>query len=198
MPEVPMPQFSAPPRRRPVARARAGLTLIEMLIVISVIGIVMAIAVPRINIRTYRMSAAVRSTVSMLNYEERLAVSLQHDIRVSIDSTNRRFRIHEDKNNDNVIDAGERVTYHVLDDGVSFGQGAAPAVPGLGTFADRQDGYPVIVFRRDGTASENGGFYITSDRGATAAKDARALEIVRSPGKVIWYSYGSGNWTRGN
>ncbi|MGH7657336.1 MAG: pilus assembly FimT family protein [Gemmatimonadales bacterium] len=188
--------------------ARAGLTLIELLVVIAVIGIISAFALPKFNLEGYKVNSAVRAVTATLSYSQRLAVTLQHDVRVAIDQPNDRLRIHEDLNNNGVMDAGERVTYTNLEEGVIFGMGTAPPVTytdgtqgmGVVNLVGTQAGLPVIVFRRDGSASEAGGFYLNTVRGTadTTNNAVRAGEIIRSSGRVVWYTYASSAWTRGN
>ena len=190
------------PRRRASAR-RAGFTLIEVLVSIAIVSIVAAIVIPRIDVDRYKVQAAVRSVTSTLTYAQRLAVSLQSDVRVSFDSANSRLRMHEDIDNDGVMDPGERVTYTPLDNGVVFGLGPTPAFTfGAATFnlTRTQAGLPCVIFRRDGSASEYGGFYLNTIK-AVANGDktkTRAGEIIRSSGRVVWYSYGTGAWLQGN
>ncbi|MEO8199750.1 MAG: GspH/FimT family pseudopilin [Gemmatimonadota bacterium] len=180
-----------------------GFTLIELLVTIVVIAVISAIAIPRIDVEAYKVSAGVRAMTSTLTYAQRLAVSLQHDVRVSFDSANSRLRVHEDTDNDGVMDPNERVTYTPLDSGVIFGRGSTPAFtfgPAAFNFIGQQGGLPMLVFRRDGSASENGGFYLNSTKAVATSSQfkARAGEIIRSSGRITWYSYGSGAWVRGN
>jgi hypothetical protein len=140
---------------------------------------------------------------STLTYTQRLAVTLQHDVRVSFDSTNSRLRIHEDANNNGLMDAGERVISVPLEGGVSLGRGTAPAASfGVAAvnFTQTQAGLPVVVFRRDGTTSENGGFYLTTTKSAVQSNPyrSRAAQIIRSSGRVTWQRYTTAGWQRGN
>ena len=198
------------PATRPTSMdgGQNGFTLVEIITAIVIMAIIAAMAIPRLNLDGYKVSAAVRGVTAGLTYAQQLAVSLQSDVRVSFDSTNRRLRIHEDTDDDGVVDAGERVTSTNLDEGVTFGRGTATAITysdgttGTGTFniAGTCNGLPCIVFRRDGSASENGGFYLNTIKSLAANRTntVRAGEIVRSSGRIIWYTYATGAWTRGN
>jgi prepilin-type N-terminal cleavage/methylation domain-containing protein len=179
------------------------MTLIEVLTVIVIIGIVATFALPRLDIDQYKMNSAVRGINSSVMYAQREAVSLQHDVRVAFDLPLNRLRIHEDANNDGIIQATERVTYANLEDGVTFAKGGEAALPFGGAvvnFTRLQGTLPVIIFRRDGTASENGGFYMNPRKSLAAGvtKNARAGQVVRSTGRIVWYTYATGTWVRGN
>jgi Tfp pilus assembly protein FimT len=179
-----------------------------MMIVVVVMAIVAAFAIPKLNLEGYKVTSAVRGITASLSYAQRLSVSLQHDVRVAFDVTGNRLRVHEDNNNDGVINNNERVTYTNLEDGVVFGRGTATPLVyttgGTGTqtinLTLTQGTWPVIVFRRDGSASENGGFYINTMRGIANGTNqwVRGAEIIRSTGRIIWYSYATGTWVQGN
>ncbi|MFZ5623792.1 MAG: pilus assembly FimT family protein [Gemmatimonadota bacterium] len=174
---------------------RAGFTLIEMLTVVSVLGILTAIALPRIDWQRYRVNSEIRNVVMALTYAQRLAVSLQHDVVATVDAPQRRLRIHEDANNNGIVDVNERVTFYKLEQGITFGR---PGVPDLPPPAPTNV-LTQIIFRRDGSASSAGVIYLTTQRSLTdsTTADARALEIARATGRAVWYSYASGNWVRG-
>ena len=76
-------------------RSRQGFTLIEILTALVIMAIIAALAIPRLNLDGYKVSSAVRGVTAGLTYAQRLAVSLQSDVRVSFDSTRRRLRVHE-------------------------------------------------------------------------------------------------------
>lgn len=201
---VPSHRPASPPRW---ADAR-GVTLVEVLIVIVMMGIIMAMAIPRLNLEGYKVSSAVRGVTAALSYAQRLAITLQHDVKVAFDLPNRRLRMHEDADNDGVIDPNERVTYTNLEEGVTFGRGTAPAItytsgvagPATFNFTQTQGGLPVVTFRRDGTVSESGGFYLNTIKSLAQNNtgSVRAGEMIRSSGRVIWYSYATTAWVRGN
>jgi hypothetical protein len=64
------------------------------------------------------------------------------------------------------------------------------------TFTRAQGILPVLVFRRDGTASEDGGVYLTTIAGLSVDRtaDVRAVEIARATGRATWFSYATGTW----
>jgi Tfp pilus assembly protein FimT len=190
---------------QPSRDPRLGLTIIELLMVIALMGLVLGIALPRVNIEGAKVNATIRSLTAALAVAQRLAVTEQHNVIVAFDSASGRLRVHSDNNNDGVIDSDERVRSTPLGEGVIFGRGAVPALTyttgaTAGTtfsFTRTSTGYPAITFRRDGSASENGGFYLTTIRGAASGNTSwsRAAEVIRSSGRMLWYSYASGAWT---
>ena len=99
---------------------RYGFTLIEMMVVVFIIGVLCTMAIPRINIPQFQVDAAARLTRLTLQGAQRLAVARQYDVVVSIDQANNRLRVLEDANNNDAVDANERVTYKSLEDGISF------------------------------------------------------------------------------
>jgi prepilin-type N-terminal cleavage/methylation domain-containing protein len=182
---------------------RAGFTLIEAVMVVTIIGIVAGMAIPKAGYSTYLANSGARVLSTTLSYAQRQAISQQADIRVAFDVANKQIRVHEDRNNDNVIDQGERVGFTSLPEGVAFGRGAAAARPmggGAVSFTRIQGGLPVLVFHRDGSASENGIVYLSTISGLSTGRsaDTRALEIARATGRVSWYSFGTGQWKEGN
>jgi len=185
-----------------VARARgcggSGFTLVEILMVLALLGLVMAFALPKINFEAYRLSGAVRGAEGLLARAQRLAVTEQSNVNVLFDVANNAIKLHEDANNNNVIDPGERVRSYPLGDGVVYGIGAAPTrlyAPAPISFVHTMSGTPEIIFRRDGSASENGGFYITAQY-STSASDARSVEVIQSTGRVEWYQYTGAQWVK--
>lgn len=180
-----------------------GFTLVEALICIVVIGIMAAIALPRLNLDSYTVTGSVRGLTSSLSYAQRLAITLQHDVIVAFDVPRNGIRIHEDENNNGTIDVGERWRFVPLSDGIVFGRSNAPATTigaAVISFTRTQNGMPALFLRRDGSASESGGFYIVPRRSVArnSPQEARACEIVRATGRVTWSRYLGSAWVRGD
>ena len=177
-----------------------GFTVVEVLVVLLVVGIMAALLLPNLEVVRFRMDGAARGAVAALVAAQRLAVQRQHDVIVACDTANRRLRIHEDRDNDGAVDGGEPTRIVAFDDGVIFGLGAAPPQPGQTAvvgFTETQDGLPVIRFTRSGSASEDGGFYLTSERWRLKpeyAKDTRSIRVDRPTGRVTWYAYDPPRW----
>lgn len=178
-------------------RDRNGYTLIELLTVVTIIGILAAMATPVLDTSRLQAEAAAQSLGTTLLNAQRTAVSRQHAVVVAFDVANHRIRIHQDANNNGVIDSRETVTFHSLEPPVRFGRGAAPARP-IGanavSFTRRQGDLAALTFYRNGSASEEGVFYLTArpDR----ANHTRAIEIDRGTGRISWLRYRSNAWTR--
>lgn len=183
--------------------ARPGFSIVELVVVLMVVSAVAYVAVPNVEITRFRMDAAVRGSMTALVSAQRLAVKRQHDVVVAFDTANRRLLIHQDRNNDGVANEGEPVRQVVLAEAVVYGLGHAPALGAATetlTFTETYDGLPALRFIRNGSASEEGTFYLTSVRGGESvgfAKDTRAVRVDRPTGRVTWYRYAPPNWVEG-
>jgi prepilin-type N-terminal cleavage/methylation domain-containing protein len=189
------PTKAPSPRSPSPSGPRSGFSLIEMLIVVIMIGILAGMAVSRLDWNRYRADSVARGLMADISTAQRTAVSLQSDVRVTV-LDNRRLRIHEDLDNDGAIDGGERVTYSPLEYNFVIGKGSASNVPSP---ADPTDLATVtLVFRRDGTASRSGTYYIRSGLPDADCKYCRAIAVARATGRTVWYSRATGAWVRGN
>lgn len=189
--------------RRTATRSRElkpGMTLIEMLIVLSILGIIGGVAVTRLNTVGFKMDAAARVAHSAVQQAQRLALTRQFDIIVSFDQQTRRIRIAEDANNDGSLAPDERFRWKALEDSARFDAppssvlgGGAMAIQGQNL---RQvDGMPSIIFRRSGSASSDLEVYLGSRRGD--ADDFRGIVVTQATGRVEWFKYVGGQWRPG-
>ncbi len=174
---------------------RRGFSLIEMLIVIIMIGLLAGVAASRLDWTRYRADSQARGLLATLNVAQRTAVSLQNDIRVDVPSASA-LRVHEDTDNDGVVDGSERVTYHQMGDGFRLGKGSMSSTPAP---ADPTDLATItVVFRRDGTASRAGTYYLSAPQPDATCKYCRAVALARATGRTVYYSRATGSWNRGN
>ena len=186
---------------RPSPGNRDGLTIIEMVVTVVVIGIFATIALPKLNLHRFRVDAGLRQVEVALQQAERAAIQRQHDMLVSFDVSGGRVRTVDDVNNDGIAESGERVSWKVLEDGIKFAAPPSPLPNGGGGAVSggnliSVDAMPTIIFRRDGAASSDLQTYLTSTR--DKSEDFRALQVSRATGRVDWFRLRTAGWVRGN
>jgi prepilin-type N-terminal cleavage/methylation domain-containing protein len=172
--------------------ARPGYTLIELLMSFALVAIVVGFAYPRLDWARFEADSGARQVRVALQGAQRLAVTQQSTVIVGVDSAQGRMRVLEDINGNLQADAGERITWRTLDNGLAFLQPptAVPAVTGAGAVVnlagDIIDGYPSLIFRRDGSASANAALYVRAMRHNDT--HWRAVTVTKSTGRVDWYT----------
>ncbi len=186
--------------RRPIVRR--GFTIVELLTVMVIFGLLAAFAAPRIDVARFRVNSAAQVMGTTMLTAQRQAVTQQHNIIVRFAEDQNRLRIHEDRNNNNTVDTGEHERSVQLGEGIVFGRTTAPAMA-MGTanvtFTRTIGGLKAVTFHRDGSASEMGGFYITSLRASSnnnTPEDARAVVVERATGRTSWHRYRSDGWQK--
>ncbi len=183
--------------------ARRGVTLIEMMMVAVLIGITTAFIAPKIDVTSYRVNSAMQGVGTTLLAAQRLAITRQHDVIVLFDTKMNVLRVHDDSDNNGEVNGTERLVTTPLGEAVVYGLAGAPtmtAASGPITFTQSHDDYPSLTFHRDGSASEAGIVYLTSQRAVNQGdlpRDARAIWVERATGQVSWYRYLPPKWKRG-
>lgn len=179
-------------------RSRAAVTLLEMMVVVALAGIVLAAALPRVNLGRYKVDAAMRIVQGTLQQAQRNAIQRQHDVIVGFDTAASLIRVLYDANNNRGADPGEHIVRIPLQEGNRFaapGTGlggtatAAVAGPNLTEIA----GLPSVIFRRDGATSSEVAVYV---RAPGSAQDYRALAITQSTGRAQLFRYTAGVWRK--
>lgn len=182
-------------RRTPNRNGRSAFTLAELMIVVAISGIMIALAIPRIDTTKYKADAIAQIIRTTLQNASRTAVTRQHDMIVSFDTVSERIRTHWDANNDGLVSAGppaERVTYRGLDNGILFTDPSVNGVSGTaihspitGSAVVTVGGMPTITFHRDGSVSSDAEIYVSI--AARGPKWYRALVLTQATGRVDWY-----------
>jgi len=172
--------------------AGPGFTLVETMIVVVISGLMISLALPRVDTSKYKADAVAQIVRTTLQNASRLAITRQHDIIVSFDTTGERIRTVFDANNDGQITTGERVTYRGLDVGVLFSDpsvrgvsGSAIHTPVSGAAISLLNGFSTVTFHRDGSVSSDAEIYVSiAGRGR---KLYRAIVLTQATGRVDWY-----------
>ncbi len=182
-------------------RARRGFSLIEMLIVMVILAIVSAMAIPRSRTASYRADAAVLLARTLLQQAQRNAITRQSNVIVSFDTTYARLRVVEDYNNNDTLNTTDRVSFRRLEEGARFARPPMGRVTG-GTSSGAVEGsslrvvsaLPGVIFRRDGSASTDLELYVTMR--AAVATDYRALIVSPTTGRADVYRWSGSAWIR--
>jgi prepilin-type N-terminal cleavage/methylation domain-containing protein len=172
--------------------SRRGVTLIEMMIVVVLLSLVSALALPKLNIAQFRTDNSVRALRSTLQTAQRLAITRQYDVIVSFDTLNQRIRTVEDLNNNYAADAGERVSWIPMDQGVRFavpanGLTGSVSTSVVGTNVMSINSMPSVVFLRSGSASSSVEVYLTAP--GNEGSEWRAVRVTQSTGRTVWYRW---------
>src|SRR5262245_35673058 len=102
-----------------------GFTMAETMVVLLVAGMMITLAIPRVDVTRYKADAIAQIVRTQLQNASRASITRQHDVIVSFDTLGEQMVTTFDANNNSIIDSGERVSYRGLDTGILF---ADPAV----------------------------------------------------------------------
>lgn len=165
----------------------------ELLVVVSVIGIIAGIALPRVNFAQYRANAAGGLVRGTLQQAQRLAIVRQFDVVVALDPAAGRLRVLGDANNDGAVGTGERVSTRMLEEGARFavppaGLSGTPAPAVAGGNLRPLDGLESITFHRNGSASSDLEVYVAMPAGRGPV-EARAVRVLQATGRAELFRY---------
>lgn len=190
---------SAPPI---LAAHRPGFSVIELLIVVSIIAIMAAIALPKVRVERAQVDGAVRTVSMAIMVAQREAVSRGHNVLVVFDTAHHVIRTVWDRNNNLAFDAGEKTRPFPIPERVVMGRGAG--VPAFGASAAdvplmlTMNNAPMMVLQRNGGTDRPLTLYLTSGRAQRGFgdKDTRALTVDRATARPIWYVWAAAGWRR--
>ncbi len=182
---------------------QAGFTTIELVVVVIILGLVTALAIPRLRVERAQVDGAAREVSMAFMVAQREAVSRGHNVLVVFDLAHHTVRTIWDANNNLSIDAGEHSRPFPLPERVVLGRGSG--VPAYGGATDAipstltVNGLPMIVVQRNGSTDRAATFYFTSQRargGVGPDKDTRALVLDRATARPSWLTYTASGWRR--
>lgn len=189
---------------RPGRTRQAGFTIIELVIVLAMIAVVSAIALPRIDADRFHVDGAAEDASLAVMVAQREAVARQHQVLLILDTGNQTIRTVWDANSNGVQDATEHVRDLALGERIRIGR--STGVPALGTRAASVSvmrtcgAKPCLIMQRNGSTDREAWFYLTSRRameGATGRlSDARMVEIARASGRAQVWKYTGAAWMR--
>ena len=114
---------SGPEKRGPGGRGSRrprGFTLIEIVMVLVITGLMLSLALPRVNLAGYRADAGMQGVRSLLMLAQRTSLERQYDVVVMFDTTKQRITILEDANDNATIDPGEHIRRQALQETMRF------------------------------------------------------------------------------
>lgn len=194
-----------PTRKVRIKTLQAGFTLAETMIVLVISGLMITLALPRLDTSKYKADAVAQIVRTTLQNAQRNAITRQHDIIVSFDTTSERIRLIWDANNDGQASPGERTSYFGLENGILFSDpsvsgvsGTAISKPISGSNVVKLNGLPTVTFHRDGSVSSDAEIYISIP--ARGDKIYRAVTLTQATGRVDWYrlNTSTNKWVSGN
>lgn len=173
---------------------RCGFTLVEILLVVSLIGIFAGWAVTRVNLGGYRIDAASRMVQNVIIGAQQTAITRATDVTLRFDRQNHRVETRFQFN------GSERVVTRPLPEGARF---LIPAESVDGAAADFASGPGVetsgLTHVRDVRIAPNGtvprgDFVVYLGTVSTRPNDLRALAVRGATTRVTFWTHNGGAW----
>lgn len=185
------------PNRTRVAR---GFSVVELLLVVTLMGILAAFAMPKMRVESSQVDTAVRTVGMSILVAQREASSRQHNVLLVFDTTAHTVNTIWDKNNNMAIDYAEKTRPFLLPERVVLGRPSGVAA--LGTATDgvpitlKSGTKPMLVLQRNGSVDRSVTFYFTTKQSMAGAssKEVRALVIARATARPEWYAWTGTAW----
>ena len=174
--------------------SKKGFTLIEMIITMTIIGIVSAIAIP--NFSKWKEKHEINGQAQKVYFDLMLArttaVKANNDVRVTFNTTSDSYKVHDDTNGDGVEDSGEALKTITLENNVqfAFNSGISDIDGNSVSAAVSFSGSQTVTFDSRGQASASGSVFMlhTEDVGKTSDR-ARSISVLKATGAVDYWSY---------
>lgn len=180
---------------RTVTPRRPAFTLIEILLVMTLIGIFAGWAVTRVNLAGFKMDAAARMLQNVIIGAQQTAITRSTDVTLRFDRQNSKVELRF------LQDGSERVVTRPLPDGTDFyipstGIDGAPSdfVGGPGVEAAGGTTYIRDVKIAPNGTVPRGDFVLYLGSNATRPQDQRALAVKGATTRTTFWSFSSGNW----
>lgn len=131
-------------------KRNAGFTLMELLIVIALVGVIAAVAIPNVvsMMPDYRMKSAVQDLYA--NFQKAKLTAVERNTRAAVTFPGTGYTVFVDTDNDFVLDGGEVTVVQV-----SWSDYSGVSQSSV-TF-DNTPGQPCIAFRPDGIPTDGSG-----------------------------------------
>lgn len=185
-------------------RRRPGFSLLEIIIVMLIMSVVAGLAIPKLNLSSTRVEAISQQVRSVFQTSQRTSITRQFDVIISFDTVRSELRIGEDRDNSGTIDVAKGEVRIWRPTGQNEGNifsappktlaGASGSVPIVGSTLKSVDGYPSIIFHRDGSASSDAEVYMSN--ASRGVMQYRMVKLTRSTGRTDMYRY-AGTGTTG-
>jgi prepilin-type N-terminal cleavage/methylation domain-containing protein len=171
-------------------RGKSGFTIVELMIVIAIMGVLTAIAIPTYItwLPKHRANAAARQLFADLQNARMRAISENNDYKVEFITGSNLYKVYDDAVLVKTINIGNH-------SGIGFGYSSATnwngdGISGSVTFT----GTPAsVTFQPTGRANKNGSIYFKPTEDATRTDRQRAVTVLLT-GRIRMYKNNGTGW----